>query len=610
MLRINDHFNMKKIVLFIITLSTALFCFAQPKITGHRGCRFDGPYENTIASLKFAQDTGVESVEFDIQLTSDKKILVYHGPWMPGGKERNIHDMTFEQARAVVLPGGHQMPTLEEWFAQVRKTPALKAVMEIKKQASPELDMYITRESMKAVRDLDMTAQIDYTSFEETICDEVLRIDPSAKVLFIAGGLHVPSAAWAKSKGYGGISYNLDGFLNNPGLAEEAAKLGVETTLWLVNSTDLYDWAEAHKITWVSSDHPEVIKKYVDEKKPQGKKGHVYTEASALTLTGKLYPDTPNPYHRVDVNRFHGFTRGENFQMRSASGIAVAFRTDSPDISVLTQYGQKTAQERTSHISAWGYDLYARDNGKWVYAGAGVIEGKRPQDAFYILTHADGQMRDYLMYLPTYCEVKSVKIGVKEGSTIEPLDYPFRHRIAVFGSSYTQGSNTSRGGMTWIAQFGRETGLDVLSIGLGGNCRLQPYFADVLAASDVEAFIVDAFSNPTPEQMRERLFPFIEKIQAAHPGKPIIFLQTIRRENRNYNTRAEETESEKIKVSEELMAQALKKYKDVYFLHPNATCKDYAATVDGIHPSDHGYYLWMDSVRKPILKILRKYGIR
>ena len=32
--------------------------------------------------------------------------------------------------------------------------------------------------------------------------------------------------------------------------------------------------------------------------------------------------------------------------------------------------------------------------------------------------------------------------------------------------------------------------------------------------------------------------------------------------------------------------------------------------VDGVHPGEWGYYLWADSVRKPILKILKKYKIR
>lgn len=601
---------MKKTAVFLFLVFAGIVCLAQPKITGHRGCRFDGPYENTLAALKFAQDLGIESVEFDIQLTSDKKILVYHGPLMPDDKTRNIHDMTFDEARAIVLPGGHQMPTLEEWFDQARKTPDMKLIMEIKRQENTDLDKFITDESMKVVRDCGMTAQVDYTSFGENICDEVLRIDPSAKVLFISRGQKVPWASRAIEKGYKGISYDLDAFLNNPGLAEDAEKKGIETTLWIVNNPEIYDWAGKHHITWTTSDHPEILKEHIDAKTPRGKRGHVYTEASSLTLTGKLFPDTPNPYHRVDVTRFHGFTAGENFQMRSASGIAVAFRTDSPEISVMTGYGQKTQQERTSHISAWGYDLYARENEKWVYAGSGVIEGKRPQDAFNVLSGADGKMRDYLMYLPTYCEVISVKIGVKEGSVLEPLEYPFRHRIGVFGSSYTQGSNTSRGGMTWIAQFARETGLDVLSIGLGGNCRLQDYFAEVLAQADVEAIIVDAFSNPTPEQMRERLFPFIERVQVAHPGKPLIFLQTIYRENRNFNTSSDSKEQTKIDVADSLMNIACKRYKDVYFLHPSATSPYYAATVDGVHPSDHGYWLWMESVKKPILRILKKYGIK
>ena len=601
---------MKKYVLSALFIIVCIICSAQPKITGHRGCRFDGPFENTLASLKFAQDLGIESVEFDIQLTADKKILVFHGPLMPDDKTLNIHNMTFDQARAVVLPGGHRMPTLEEWFNQAKQTPDLKLIMEIKRQESKELDSYITAESMKVVREMGMNGQVDYTSFGENICDEVLRIDPKAKVLFIASGLNVPGPEWAKEKGYAGLSYNLDGFINNPGLAEKAEKLGIETTLWIVNNTELYDWAEKHHITWTTTDHPEMLKAYIDAKAPKGREGFVYTEASTLTLTGKLYPDTPNPYHRVDVNRFEGFTKGENFQMRSSSGIAVAFRTNSTDISVMTEYGQKTAQERTSHISAWGYDLYAKEAGKWIYAGSGVIEGKRPQDAFDLLSSTDGTMREYLMYLPTYCEVKSVKIGVREGSVLEAADYPFRHRIGVFGSSYTQGSNTSRSGMTWIAQFARETGLDALSIGAGGNCRLQSHFADVLAQADVEAIIIDAFSNPTPKQIKDRLFPFVEKLHAAHPGKPIIFLQTIHRENRNFNTVADKKAKDRIALSDSLMAIVCKQYKDVYFLRPSATCKDYAATVDGIHPSNHGYWLWMESVKKPILKILKRYGIR
>ena len=50
-------------------------------------------------------------------------------------------------------------------------------------------------------------------------------------------------------------------------------------------------------------------------------KSYVYTEASSLTLGGKLFTDIPNPYHRVDTVKFKGFTKGENLQVRESSGI-------------------------------------------------------------------------------------------------------------------------------------------------------------------------------------------------------------------------------------------------------------------------------------------------
>ncbi len=101
------------------------------------------------------------------------------------------------------------------------------------------------------------------------------------------------------------------------------------------------------------------------------------------------------------------------------------------------------------------------------------------------------------------------------GSEIAPLESPFRHRIAIFGSSYTHGISTSRAGMSYPMQLMRHTGLQFLSLGCSGNCKMQPYFADVLCDVKADAFVFDAFSNPDAEMIEERLFPFIEKLQAA-----------------------------------------------------------------------------------------------
>jgi hypothetical protein len=336
-----------------------------------------------------------------------------------------------------------------------------------------------------------------------------------------------------------------------------------------------------------------------------------FVEASDLTMVGKLMTDTPNPYHRVDTVRFKGFTKNENAQVRMSAGLAVAFRTDSRTITVKTKYNDRGFHNSTTGLATRGYDLYIKKDGKWLWAASGMAYDHEPEKNAWLIGHMDGSMHECLMYLPILSEEKSIQIGVDSGSVIEPIENPFRHRIGIFGSSFTHGISLSRAGMSYPDQLSRMTGLQFLSLGCSGNCKLQSYFADVLCAAQVDALVFDTFSNPSPEQIEERLFPFIEKVQATHPGIPMIFQRTIYRENRNFDTESDSYEARRTEVADSLMKIAVKKYQDVYYLTvPCATAADHETSVDGIHPSDYGYTLWAESVRKPIVKILRKYGIR
>ena len=354
----------------------------------------------------------------------------------------------------------------------------------------------------------------------------------------------------------------------------------------------------------------DILKKYgiESQKESQLSPNYKWTEASDLTLCGKLMTDTPNPYHRVDTVKFKGFTNKENFQVRMSSGISVAFKTNSKSIRILTEYGEVSFPTNGNGFSSRGYDLYIKRDGEWVYAESGVSNDLDKQ--LRLIENMDDSEKECLLYLPLYSEVNSVKIGIDKNATIEALPNPFRHRIGIFGSSFTHGSSTSRSGMTYPAIFSRRTGVQLLSLGCSGNCKLQDYFCDVLCAADVDAFIFDSFSNPTEEQIKERLFPFIEKLQKAHPGKPLIFQATIRRESRNFNILSEKLEQSRMDLVENMMKEACKKYPDVYFIHPDATADDNNASVDATHPDNYGYNLWARSIEKPVLKILKKYGIK
>jgi lysophospholipase L1-like esterase len=159
-------------------------------------------------------------------------------------------------------------------------------------------------------------------------------------------------------------------------------------------------------------------------------------------------------------------------------------------------------------------------------------------------------------------------------------------------------------------QLMRWTGLQFLSLGCSGNCKMQPYFGEVLCDAEVDALVFDAFSNPNAKMIEERLFPFIEQLQKSHPDIPLIFQQTIYRERRNFNTSVEASENAKQEMAAKLMKEACKKYKNVYFIQTDATDELHETSVDGTHPGDYGYTLWAKSIEKPLLKILKKYGIK
>lgn len=337
---------------------------------------------------------------------------------------------------------------------------------------------------------------------------------------------------------------------------------------------------------------------------------YVFVEASELNLIGKIHEDTPNPYHRVDTVKYKGFTKGENRQVRCPAGLAVLFKTNSTTISVKTQYGWEYSAVNTMPISYRGYDLYIKEGDRWLWAASGATKPEKGNDNLVLIKNMDSSEKECMLYLPIYSEVNSVKIGVQEGSSIEYMKSPFRHRVAIFGSSFTHGISTSRPGMSYPMQLMRWTGIQFLSLGCSGNCKMQPYFGEVLCDAEVDAIVLDAFSNPNAEMIEERLFPFIEQLQKSHPDIPIVFQQTIYRERRNFDIATGKKEKAKQEMAAKLMKEACRQYDNVYFIQTDATDKLHETSVDGTHPGDYGYTLWAESIRKPLMKILKKYGIK
>lgn len=333
-------------------------------------------------------------------------------------------------------------------------------------------------------------------------------------------------------------------------------------------------------------------------------------EACDLTLAGKAF-ETPNPYHRIDTVKYKGFTKKENVQCRVPAGLTVMFKTDAERIGVSLVFGNDVSHD--AYRSYRGFDLYIKKDGKWLWAGCTHVAANYDNPNFVneIVKHMAPGEKECLLYLPLYSELYKCEVCVPEGSTLTALESPFHNKIVFHGSSFTHGISCTRAGMSYPMQFMRKTGYQVIPMGFSGNCKMQPYFADVMADIDADAFVFDPFSNPNIPLIKKRLLPFIDRMVKAHPGKPLIFQRTIYWERENFNTEQHKEYQGRRDLSDSLMAIACKKYKDVYYIKPDAALHNgESSTADGVHPNDNGYSLWEASIEKPIVKILKKYGIK
>lgn len=65
----------------------------------------------------------------------------------------------------------------------------------------------------------------------------------------------------------------------------------------------------------------------------------------------------------------------------------------------------------------------------------------------------DNTEKECLLYLPLFSEIKSLRIGIKESANISAIDYPFKKKILIYGSSIVHGAEASRAGTTYVSKI-------------------------------------------------------------------------------------------------------------------------------------------------------------
>jgi len=327
--------------------------------------------------------------------------------------------------------------------------------------------------------------------------------------------------------------------------------------------------------------------------------GVVWHDARALGVGGKGWGDTARFYDRLPARAEAMIPEGPWLMSLHAAGLYVGFRTAASAIHARWTLGcEQLEADCMCRAGMSGLDLYAEDaGGRWRWLAFGSPTGMETPD---VLLAADlpAGMRGYLLYLPLFNNVASLRIGISEGAAITGI-VPFPGRaIAYYGTSIVHGYSASRPGMCHAAQLGRRLNRPMLNLGLAGAARMEPGIAELLTELDPAVYVLDPLPNMTAEQITERAESFIRRLRQARPATPIVLVEDRSYGNawllpapreRNLTSRAAFRA-----VYERLQADQISNL--YYITGEDLLGDDDDATADSSHPNDLGYYRMADAL--------------
>lgn len=207
-------------------------------IVAHRGywkCEGAGFQENSIASLRMAQEAGLWGSEFDVHLTSDDVVLVNHNTDIQG---KVIWDNPYSVFAAMTLRNGEHPSTLAQYLEQGKKCKTTMLVLELKAQKNLEREDVLWDKTVEALKEYGMydPNRVVIITFSEHLCRRVAKEAPQFVNQYLNGDIAPEVLA---KDGINGIDYHMKKFSEFPDWVKTAHDNGMSVNVWTVDIEDV-----------------------------------------------------------------------------------------------------------------------------------------------------------------------------------------------------------------------------------------------------------------------------------------------------------------------------------------------------------------------------------
>ncbi|MBP5504705.1 MAG: hypothetical protein J6X89_01225 [Bacteroidales bacterium] len=233
---------MNKLRLILLFAAVAVVAGCTPKehkiaIVAHQGywdCDEAYHLGNTVAALVKAQEEGFWGSEFDVHITGDDNMLVFHNADIFG---IDIHNTPLDTLTAITYPNGLHPASLDEFLTQAEKCTTTKLVFELKPHPEEERENLFVDRAIEALNahGLYDPKRVMFISFSLNMCKKIAEKCPKFDNQYLAGDID-PDDLFAM--GINGVDYHFSFFYQHPEWIEHARNHNMSLNIWTVDNPE------------------------------------------------------------------------------------------------------------------------------------------------------------------------------------------------------------------------------------------------------------------------------------------------------------------------------------------------------------------------------------
>ena len=261
---------MKKTSIIIGAVCAFALCSCEQErqvgIVAHRGywnCEQGGGAHNSIAALQAAQDLSFWGSEFDVNMTKDEELMVFHDSEVEGKAFKDYNAAEFADIR---LCNGEKIPTLDEYLTQFEKNKKCRLVFELKWHATPELErraVELSIEKLKA-HGLFNPKQVIFISFSFNQCKLFAELAPGFTVQYLGGDEeHNPDVC--AQAGINGIDTGYWVMYKDPSWYQRARNNSMSVNVWTVDKVEDMRKCIEMGCDYITTNKPELCRSLLQE---------------------------------------------------------------------------------------------------------------------------------------------------------------------------------------------------------------------------------------------------------------------------------------------------------------------------------------------------------